>query len=373
MAVMKVHLLALAMITAGCAHAPVQNEHRAVDRKAEQKKSPVELAWDRAFLSRDAAVYAEATALHETARDPESQNRYGKLLYAQGQWRQAAETFDTVADSSRGYIAQAAARNAILAWRKVLDEGEVTEDWFHPLRDDETVDLAPLSFYWDRVEFETLDRGNYRQEDLPLAEQKLASAADRYVAIADPMDDALPLIQAISANFYFRRAHFDETADRCLRIVDRWPRHDLARTCGNVILNIMSATADWKALEGYARQLHANRAVLKKNPELYDAVEETLYGAAFQNVFAALQAAQKQRNRRKKKALLLEAARRFRAYQDEFPNSPYADKALYNALAQYVNLGVPHEARQVAATIVEDYPDSPVAPEAERVLAQLSR
>lgn len=370
---MKERLVPIALIAAGCAHAPAQENQRAVDQEREKEQSPVELAWDRAFLSRDAGVYAEVTAMHEPESDPEARNRYGKLLFAQGRWRAAAATFDAVADAGRDYIAQAAARNAILAWRKVLDEGDATEGWFHPLRDDEDVDLAALSFFWDTVEFETLDRGNYNQEELLPAEQKLADAADRYVAIADPMDDALPLIQLISANFYFRHAQFEGTADRCLRIVDRWPRHDLARTCGNVILNIMSATADWQALERYARQLHANRTVLKKYPELYDAVEETLYGAAFQNVFAALEAAQKQRNRSKKKALLLEAARRFRTYQDEFPGSPYADKALYNALAQYVNLGVRQEARQVATRIVEDYPDSPVAPEAQRVLAQLSR
>jgi hypothetical protein len=250
-------------------------------------------------------------------------------------------------------------------------QGDAKDGWFRPLSEDEDVDKEALSFLWDDLAFETLE-GRRLPKALSEVERRIADAADRYLAIAEETDEALPVIQLISAHSYFRHYHFTEAADRCLRITERWPRHDMALTCANVILNMFSSSEDLDQLERYSRSLFGNRALMQRHPELRTTVEETLYFAAFQNVWNTVVEAQRKRGSEKKK-LLLDAAERFRRYQDEFPGSPHADKALLNALAQYVTLGVREDARAIATRIVEDYPQSPVAPQARQVLAQLDQ
>ncbi len=362
---------------AGCAS--TRPDARAIDEPSAnevREKSPVESAWDEAFRGRGEDTYQRVTATYEThlaahPDDREARNRYGKLLYAQGRWHEAALAFEAVAAGS-DHFARAAARNSILAWRRVLDQGDAAAGWFRALSEDEDVDRAALEFMWDDVVFDTLAPGRYAEVEMSEVEQRLADAADRYVAIAEPQEQALPTIQLISAHSYFRHRHFADAADRCLRIVERWPRNDLALTCGNVILNMFSASEQLGELERYSRLLWQNRGAMEHHRRLADVVEETLHEVAFQNAWQVLERAQGQRGAERRR-LLLEAAQRFRRYQDEFPESPHADKALYNALAQYVSFGVKDDARVVATLIVEDYPQSPVAGQARRVLASLDR
>ena len=369
---MKARGLVLSSILIGCAsNAPsVRSDHA-----LPVEKSAIEKAWDEAFVTRSEETYlrvTEAFVAHVTANpdDREARNRYGKLLYVRGKWREAAESFEAAIRGS-DHVSQGAAKNALLAWRRVLDQGDAAEGWFHPLADDEDVDRVAMSFLWDETVFDTLERGRYVERDLSEVEQRIADAADRYVAIADPTEETLPNIQLISANSYFRHFRFREAADRCLRIVERWSRHDMANTCGNVIIHMFSATDDLDQLEHHARLLWQNRGAMARHDELRATVEETLHFVAFQNAWRLVEQAQQTRGEPKKR-LLLEAAERFKKYQDEFPDSPHADKALLNALAQYVTFGAKDSARVVAETIVEDYPHSPVAQQARQVLAQLS-
>jgi tetratricopeptide (TPR) repeat protein len=338
-----------------------------------EEDSPLEGDWNEAFLARSqetyqrvADLFAAHVARHED--DRAALNRYGKLLYAQGQWRAAAQAFEAAVGTD--HVGQGAARNAILAWRRVLDQGDAI-DAFAPLSDEEDVDREALTFLWDDIHFEDLS-GRLQERNLSEVEQRLADAADRYVALADPTDEALPIIQLISANSYYRHYRFGEAADRCLRIVERWTRAEMALTCGNVIIHMFSQSEDNAQLEHYARALWTNRAALQVHPELRNTVEETLYFVAFQNVWRMVEEASKKRGGEKKQ-LLLEAAARFKKYQDEFPESPHADKALLNALAQYVTFDVRDDARAIAVRIVEDYPTSPVASQARQVLSQLDR
>jgi tetratricopeptide (TPR) repeat protein len=368
---MKARVLVLSAILIGCASNPtiVRSERAATV----EEKSPLDHAWDEAFLARTEETYRRVTELfaeHLRARpdDRAARNRWGKLLYAQGRWREAAEAFDAAAFDD--HVGRGAARNAILAWRRVLDQGDAAGE-FRPISEDEDVDREALTFLWDDIHFEDLD-GRYEENDLSEVEQRLADAADRYVAMAEPTDEALPIIQLISASSYYRHFRFGEAADRCLRIVERWSRHDMALTCGNVILHMFSASQDDAQLERYARALRSNRAAMQVHTELRDTVEETLYFVAFQNVWRMVEEAQRKGGAEKRR-MLLEAAQRFRQYQDEFPLSPHADKALLNALAQYVTFDVRDDARAIATRIVEDYPQSPVASQARQVLAQLDR
>jgi hypothetical protein len=373
---MKVRFIVLSTVVIGCASSATS-----VDRSSpvvREEKTPIQEAWDEVFLSRTPEPYARVTASYEAhvashPDDREARNRYGKLLYAQGRWRAAASEFEVVANGENDHFGRAAARNALLAWRRVLDQGDAAEEGYLRLfSEDQDVDKAALDFLWDQIVFDTLDRGEYSEKALPAVEQHIADAADRYVAIAEPTEEALPLIQLISAHSYFRHFHFAEATDRCLRIMDKWPRNDMTLTCGNVILNMYSATDDLAKLETYSRLLWQNRAAMARHTDLRASVEETLHFVAFQNAWRMVEEASRKRGNEKKK-ILLEAADRFRKYQDEFPQSPHADKALFNALAQYMTFGVKDNARVVAETIVEDYPQSPVAPQARQVLAQLSQ
>jgi hypothetical protein len=373
---MKVRFSALFTVIVGCASSAPSVERAAPVEKA-VARTPIQEAWDEVFLARTIEPYTRVTALYEThlvanPDDREARNRYGKLLYAQGRWRAAATEFESVANGQNDHFGKAAARNALLAWRRVLDQGDAVEGHFRPFSEDEDVDKAALGFMWDQIGFDTLATGRYEEKVIPAVEQRIADAADRYVAISEPTEDALPLIQLISANSYFRHYHFADAADRCLRVTEHWPRHDMALTCGNVILNMFSATEDLGQLEKYARQLWQNRALMARHTDLKNGVEETLHFVGFQNAWNMVEKANRKKGAEKKK-ILLAAAERFRQYQDEFPESPHADKALFNALAQYVTFGVKDNARSVAEEIVEDYPRSPVASQARQVLAQLSR
>jgi hypothetical protein len=371
---MKFGFLVLIAIWVGCASSSSSVRSEVVAPVLEKKqKSPLDEAWDEAFLARTQDTVQRVAALLEARLashpdDREARNRYGKLLYAQGSWRQAATAFEAAVGDD--HVGRGAARNAILAWRRVLDQGDAVE-MFRPLSEDEDVDREALSFLWDDVVFETLE-AKYRAREMSEVERRIADAADRYLAIAEETDEALPVIQLISANSYFRHFRYAEAADRCLRIVERWPSHDMALTCANVILNMFSSGEELDRLEHYARTLWNNRPLMQRHPELRSTVEETLYFAAFQNVWNTVVEAQRKGGAEKKK-LLLEAAERFREYQDEFPGSPHADKALLNALAQYVTFDAREDARAIATRIVEDYPQSPVAPQARQVLAQLQR
>lgn len=365
---MKVRVCFILAIAGGCA-----SSTSVAPTATTEAPSAIELAWQEVFAAKEEANYRRATATfkaHVAANpsDREAHNRYGKLLYAQGRWRQAADAFEAVATGD-DYFARAAARNAILAWRRVLDGVEVE---FTPLVKTQEIDRTALDFHWDPVRFGRLEPGRYKPLAIPAVEQRLVDAVDRYLAIAEADAEFLPTMQLVSAHSYFRYHHFTKAADRCVALVERWPRDRLAGVCGGQILNMFFASERMEDLERYTRRIWKQRSKLSGDPELLTSIEDALYDAAFQNVWNQMQAAQRKRGRAKKK-LLLEAAERFRRYQNEFPDSPHADKALFNALAQYVNCRLHDDAALVASVIVEDYPLSEVAPQARQVLASLGR
>ena len=227
----------------------------------------------------------------------------------------------------------------------MLDHGDASGS-FHPLAQDEDVDRAALTFLWDDVVFEDLEK---------VATTSAISRRSSSIWPTPPIATSRspsrrrkrsPSIQLISAQSYYRHYHFAAAADRCLRIVERWPRLEMANTCGNIILHVFSATDQLEPLEHYARALSENRAAMSIHTDLAATVEETLHYAGVPKRVAAWSRPPTGPAARRRSGSSSKRPHASAAIRDEFPSSPHADKALFNALAQYVNLGVRERAHR---------------------------
>lgn len=292
---------------------------------------------------------------------------YAEVLWALKEWKNAAEQYDRVVrvktdGKAKGKYARTAAYNAILAYEKMSTEGDKGA-----LDETKKIDEKAKKGSADTRTVKTIKIANlekdkeYKEEPIPDLELKLSSACDVYFDIADPKDQDLPAIKFKAAFIYYKHNHFVEAAQRYNEIIERWPGDDLSKKSANLILDSLNVQQKWEELEKYARAFKDNKKLVGGDKKFGDETQLLVEGASFKSILVAEKASRDQADEEAKQLGLAKAATRFRGFQKEFPDSEYADKAVYNAVTIYDKADELDNAIEAGELLVKKYEKSDLA------------
>ncbi|MFO0726779.1 MAG: tetratricopeptide repeat protein [Myxococcota bacterium] len=301
---------------------------------------------------------------------------YGEVLWALKEWRAAADVYDAVAKLKppagvKDNYTRTSAFNAILAWEKIVAEGEKGN-----LNAAEKIDEKKKKGEVDKtvthVKVANLDASkSYKEEPVPENELKLSAACDLYFSIADPKDDDLPAIKFKAAFIYYQHNHFVEAAKRYAEVIERWPGGDLSHKAANLVLDSLNVQQQWDALEKYARGFKANKPLVGGDKKFAEELQGLIEGSSFKGILIADEAAKKLSGE-EQTAALATVATRFRGFQKEFADSQYSDKAVYNSLIIYQKANQLDNAMEMAELLIDKYKKSDLVEPSAFLLASFN-
>jgi tetratricopeptide (TPR) repeat protein len=320
----------------------------------------------------DAPTYALARDIYKKYLDAFSDTEsayqmryfYAEVLWALKEWKNAADQYDKIArmkepgSKGKGKYTRLAAFNSILSWEKIQAEGEKGH-----LDESKKVDEKAAKGKSDTREVKHLKIANlskdkkYVEEPIPEVELKLSEACDLYFGIADQKDQDLPAIKFKAAYIYYKHNHFVEAASRYNEIIEKWPGDELSRKSANLILDSLNVQEKWEELEKYARGFKDNKRLIGSDKKFAEETQELIEGASFKSILVAEKKARDAGEEEKKQGLA-KSATRFRNFQKEFPESQYADKAMYNAVTIYDKADELDKAIEAADVLVKKYDKS---------------
>jgi TolA-binding protein len=292
-------------------------------------------------LARD--IYAKyLDAFSDTDSAYQMRFFYAEVLWALEEWRNAAGQYLKVATSktdgkAQGKYARIAAYSQILALEKIVAGGKEKGDLDRTKKIDEKKEKGGTDAKTvTKIKLAGLDKEkSYNEEPIPEIEQQLSDACDLYFKIADPKDDELPAIKFKAAYLYYKHNHFVAAAERYFEIIDRWPGDDLSKKAANLILDSLNVQKKWDELASYAEKFRDNEKLAKGDKAFREEVQTLLEGATYLSVQTAEGAARQLTDEAAKQEALGKVATRFASFQERFPASKYADKALYSAVLIY--------------------------------------
>jgi len=184
---------------------------------------------------------------------------------------------------------------------------------------------------------------------------RLVGACDRYVKFvpADKVKD-LPKIKYKAARIFYEHNQFPEALRRFDEIVQSHPKVDEADIAANLVIDIHNLTEDWKKLyEASASYLRLAPLVEGRDKLKADLTKFGQY-AKFK-LIQILESDVKQ-----KRSGLRSVAEAYEEFQQEFPTSENADKALFNASVVWDTLAEKDRADALRARLLKEYKDSPL-------------
>jgi tetratricopeptide (TPR) repeat protein len=296
---------------------------------------------------------------------------YAEVLWALKEWQIAAEQYDRIARTkgdgkAKGKYARNAAYNSILAWEKMSIEGpKGSLDATKKIDEKQKKDKADTRTVTS-LKIANLDKAKtYKEETIPEVELKLSQACDLYFDIADQKDPDLPAIKFKAAYLYYKHNHFVSAAERYNEIITRWPGDDLSKKAANLILDSLNVQEKWDDLEKYARGFKDNKKLVGNDKTFAQETQELVEGASFKSILVAEKSARDGTDR----PGLAKAATRFASFQKEFPESQYADKAVFNAVTIYDKADELDSAIEAAELLTKKYEKSDLAERTHFLLA----
>lgn len=323
-------------------------------------------------LARD--IYAKyLTAFTDTEAAYSMRYFYAEVLWALKEWKNSALEYDRVArtkteDKAKAKYALEASYNAILAWERIVaegDKGKVSQG----MRISEKKKKGKVENI-TRIRIASLDKNKtYAPEPIPEVEQKLSNACDLYFKMAKSTDSELPAIKFKAAYIYYKHNQFTEAASRYNEIIERWPKGRLAKRSAHLILDSLNVQKQWDELEKYARGFRSNARLVGRDKKFAEEVQVLIEGAAYKSIQVADAAARK-RPEAEQRAPLAAVATRFRKFQEEFPASKYADKALFSSVLIYNKAGELDHALEASKLFKRTYEKSELRARNDLLLAE---
>lgn len=292
-------------------------------------------------LARD--IYAKyLDAFPETDSAYQMKYFYAEVLWALDEWMNAADAYREVAlteksEKASGRFQREAAYNQILALEKVSKTGKEKGDPNEKKKITEkkqkgTVDARSTT----RIKIDSLDSNkSYDPEELPEIEQRLSAACDLYFKVADRKDKDLPAIKFKAAYLYFKHNQFVEAAKRYFEIIESWPRDPLSKKAANLILDSLNVQKQWDELAKYAGAFRDNAQLAGNDKKFKAEVQTLLEGATYLSIQTAEKKARELADAKAKERALAPVAVRFETFQKDFPESEFADKAIFSAVLIY--------------------------------------
>lgn len=190
-----------------------------------------------------------------------------------------------------------------------------------------------------------------RQEKLELPETTkiLIGANILYVQLFGT-DPKAPPIYFQHAQLYYNYNHFDQSLEGFENVIKKYPNTDSADKSRHLILDIYNIKKDWIALEKTALAFLGVKRFA--TPENRVVLLDLIQGSIFQ-----------QAKNKEAKQDYVGAAQTFESLVRRYPDSKYADKALFNASIDYIRADKANEAIRASSAFLKKYPKSDLAPQ----------
>lgn len=294
-------------------------------------------------LEQAAAGFANAARAYGTylERFPRSKSAgemrfyYAECLYFSSQFAAAAKNYELVRDTGSSLKHRDdSALSAVLSWQQVL-----TQD----IQAGNAPDLKPLR------STERPEGAEVKSVPLAPTEQKLVAASDKYVAML-PRDAKAAGIAYKAAELYYSHGDFPEARRRFERIIQMWPKSEVARYSTNLTVETFLIAKDWRSVEEVSAKLASNTQVIDPSSELHQQLVKFKLAGRFKLADQLLAEGKYE-----------EAARKYIQLVDEEPRHEFADKALNNAAVAHENTRRFDSALKLYERIYREYPKSPLA------------
>jgi tetratricopeptide (TPR) repeat protein len=189
-----------------------------------------------------------------------------------------------------------------------------------------------------------------KEKPIPELKKKYIAACNNYVQNFPKGKLVVEATYKIARTMYDYN-YFKDSTPRFLDFTEKFADHARAEQAANLVLDTFNIQEDWTGLNAAARQF-AKNDVLMKSKDFAAVVSKVKEESSFKLI-----------NEFEKKRQWEEAAKRYVAFADEFPQGGLADKALANAAAMYTRSGDLDRAIKSRLRLVNSYKTSPLVPD----------
>lgn len=185
--------------------------------------------------------------------------------------------------------------------------------------------------------------------------QRLIAACDLYVEKV-PADKAqqVEAVKFKAAKVLYDHNHFDAAVPRFEAIVAEHPEADQAEFAANLVIDVYNLKESWPELYETARRYRSNEALTKGRRQLANDLDKYAQFAKFRLIRGLEQKANEG------SVPARHVAESYEDFYREFPNSPNADKALFNASVAWDRAGEKGRAREARQKLLAEFRDSPL-------------
>lgn len=196
-------------------------------------------------------------------------------------------------------------------------------------------------------------------KEIPPVKQKLIDACLRYIRYVGTEGDKIVEIRYKMARIYYTYNHFDKAAPAFNDIVSNHPTNKVACYAANLVLDIYNGRKDYKNLREAARAYTVNKKLAcdAEDKERFVQIEES-------SSFHLIKSEYEDKKR------YIAAGDEFMKFYKRFPQSQYADDAVYNAAVNYDLGNKLDKANEVREFLVKTFPQSPLVIETLYNIAQ---
>jgi cellulose synthase operon protein C len=188
----------------------------------------------------------------------------------------------------------------------------------------------------------------------PYAEALIA--ADEFYVRSFPKDPKVPDTLLHRAQLFYNYNQLSKAQKSFYVIVNNYPDSPASNTARHLILDIYNINKDWENLEKSAALFLQNKQFA--TPENRELLLKLIQGSIFQR---AKELEEKKKYR--------PAAEMYLRLSLQYPDSEYADKAMFNAAIDYINADDSKKAMETSNMFLAKYPKSDLVPKMMLALA----
>lgn len=195
----------------------------------------------------------------------------------------------------------------------------------------------------------------YARTPLSPSAEKLVMADAQFIK-SYPNDERAPKVLFQQSQIFYNYNQFDKSQPGFFNILNKYPNDSGANAARHLILDTYNIQKDWDNLEKHAGLFLGNKAFA--TPENKVLMMELIQGATFQR-------ARDLEDQKK----YLEAAARYERILAQYPDSKFADKAMYNASLDYLKADESNKALAMSEKFLKQFPKSPLVPQVMLIMA----
>ncbi|HUB06423.1 MAG TPA: tetratricopeptide repeat protein, partial [Myxococcales bacterium] len=282
---------------------------------------------------------------------------YAEILYALQEWEKAAEQYSLVVKKDpKGLYSKTAAYDELLSYEKLvaISKGTLQQ---RELADNEKIDEKAKKGTITRVKQVKAEKSQH-EEPIPKWEQALADSCDNYVRLYPGNQDEV-VVRYKAAFIYYDHYHFVDAGKRLGEVITKWPTNELAGKAADLIMDALAGQNQVPELNELAWKFYKNHLLAKPGSKfalhLMDIIQRTQYQLAVE-AFG--------------KKDYDKSGEMFLAFVKTFPKSPFAQKALFSAMAGFEHGNKLELAIKEGEQILREYPQGDLA---QQALYQLAR